>query len=103
MRKEYKKPQILMESLELTQHIAVCGLQSEGKVNNNLQQTCTVQIYFGTKAMCDMTDGQPTSFEDKKWDQGGYTAFATGNKSCERPVEGYCYTEGTGGLKIMAS
>ena len=103
MKKKYEKPEILMESFELTQHIASCGPQTDSKVNTDLTAAgnCTVKVYFANKQNCYIDDNKKTSPSDL-WESGGMTAFSNGNKSCTE-LEGYCYTEGVASMRIFGS
>lgn len=68
MKKTYKKPVILVENFELSQHVASCTLNVKG--------------------MKDMTDCYAVYDEDDKF--ANIKLFAEGGAQCEAPAESFC-------------
>lgn len=68
MKKAYKKPVILVENFELSQHIASCTLNVRG--------------------MKDILDCYAVYSESNKY--AGIKLFADGGPQCEAPAESFC-------------
>ena len=97
MKKEYQSPQIIIETFDLTEHIAAgCTLIAEtGVTASDWYNSCSMKVTALSISFCTPNNGVPPQ-----------TIFARGNSACgtlnNDPMQ-YCYTNGSGGLTNLAT